>query len=84
LRAIRLRCLDCSGGSAPEVAKCKFGPDHATSPCGLHEYRSGHNPKRAWSGEVRAKMAELGRRLAAKQHSLPSSNASNSDPEPNA
>jgi hypothetical protein len=44
-RAIGLRSLDCSGGSALEVAASRLEPDHPTNPCHLHEYRLGHNPK---------------------------------------
>ena len=28
LRAIRRRCIDCSGNSDGEVRSCRFGPDH--------------------------------------------------------
>jgi hypothetical protein len=37
-KAIRLRCLDCSGNSPDEVAKSKFSPDYPTNPCRLHPY----------------------------------------------
>lgn len=40
LRAIRLKCLDCSCGSAQEVRECPI------EACPLYYYRSGHNPKR--------------------------------------
>ena len=49
LRAIRLKCLDCSAGSAYEVRRC-----HITD-CSLHPYRFGHNPKRAGIGPKNAK-----------------------------
>lgn len=44
LRAIRLKCLDCSCGSAQEVRDCKI------EACPLYYYRSGHNPKRKGVG----------------------------------
>lgn len=44
LRAIRLKCLDCSCGSAPEVRECPI------TECPLYYYRSGHNPKRKGTG----------------------------------
>ena len=40
LRAIRLKCLDCSCGSAQEVRECPI------KQCPLYYYRSGHNPNR--------------------------------------
>ena len=39
LKAIRTKCLDCSGGSPQEVRECSF------TDCALHEYRFGHRPK---------------------------------------
>lgn len=54
LKAIRRRCLDCSGASPSEVAACK----HVA--CGLHPYRLGKNPSRArhnLSDEMRAAIA---------------------------
>ena len=44
LKAIRAKCLDCSGGSAHEVRGCHI------SDCSLHPYRFGKNPKRAGIG----------------------------------
>ena len=38
LRAVRMKCLDCSGGSAVEVREC-----HITA-CALHGYRMGKRP----------------------------------------
>lgn len=35
LKAIRAKCLDCSGGSAKEVRECP------AKDCPLYEYRSG-------------------------------------------
>lgn len=38
LKAIRAKCLDCSGGSVKEVRSCSFND------CALYEYRNGHRP----------------------------------------
>jgi len=57
LRAIRLRCIDCSGNSDSEVRACKFGPDHPT-PCDLHPFRLGRNPNISHSPERREAAAE--------------------------
>jgi hypothetical protein len=38
VKAIRARCLDCSGGSSKEVRECSF------KECPLYEYRLGHKP----------------------------------------
>jgi len=46
LRAIRLRCLECSNGSAKDVKECPC--DHnegALEACPLHPYRLGKRPK---------------------------------------
>jgi hypothetical protein len=47
LKAIKRRCLDCSGGSKSEVRDCQ----HVT--CDLHPFRPGRNPNRAMSPEQR-------------------------------
>ena len=44
LKAIRLKCLECSAGSAKEVRLCPI------KDCNLYQYRLGHNPKRAGLG----------------------------------
>ena len=44
LKAIRLKCLDCSGNNPYEVTECPIDT------CPLFEYRSGHNPKRKGVG----------------------------------
>ena len=44
LRAIRARCLECSGGSASEVRECPV------LGCPLYPYRDGHNPARRGIG----------------------------------
>ena len=38
MKAIRERCLDCSGGSVKEVRECPIDN------CPLHPYRFGHRP----------------------------------------
>lgn len=38
MRAIRAKCLDCSGGYSNEVASCPI------TDCPLYSYRDGHNP----------------------------------------
>lgn len=39
MKAIRKKCLECSGGSAKEVRECKVRT------CALFAYRSGEKPK---------------------------------------
>lgn len=39
LKAIRLKCLDCSCGSSNEVKQCPI------TDCPLYEFRTGHLPK---------------------------------------
>lgn len=43
LKVIRLKCLDCSGGSALEVKECRV------QNCALWPYRMGRYPKAAKS-----------------------------------
>jgi hypothetical protein len=38
LRAIRAKCIDCSGGSRAEVRRC------TVTDCSLYPYRMGKNP----------------------------------------
>lgn len=38
MKAIRAKCLDCSGHSAKEVRECTI------TDCPLHQYRFGHRP----------------------------------------
>ena len=40
LKAVRAKCLDCSGGSAKEVRECDI------STCALWPFRFGKNPNR--------------------------------------
>ena len=44
LKAITLKCLDCSCGSADEVRKCPV------KDCPLYYFRSGKNPNRKGIG----------------------------------
>lgn len=46
LKAIRAKCIDCSGGSVYEPANCTI------KRCPLYIYREGHNPKRRGVGKV--------------------------------
>lgn len=39
IKAIRAKCLDCSGGSSREVERC------VNKDCALYPYRKGHNPR---------------------------------------
>lgn len=66
LKAIRAKCLDCSGGSSEEVRQCVI-PD-----CPLYPFRLGKSPNRKpreYTEEQRKAMAErlannLGRKSA--------------------
>ena len=46
LKAIRAKCLDCSGKQPKEVRECQI------TSCALWPYRLGHNPKRAGLGGI--------------------------------
>ena len=46
LKAIRLHCLECSGGRRKEVRFCQI--PH----CHLYPYRFGNNPKRKGKGKI--------------------------------
>jgi hypothetical protein len=50
LKAIRRRCLDCSGNSLAEVRSCKF------ESCPLHPFRMGTNPNIRLSPERKAEL----------------------------
>ena len=50
LKAIRRRCIDCSGGSLAEVRACKFDT------CPLHPFRLGKNPNIRLSPERKAEL----------------------------
>ena len=59
LEAIHAHCLDCCGGSAPEVAKCM------ALNCPSWPFRMRKSPyRKPLSGERRQAMRERGRRLA--------------------
>lgn len=56
LKAIKLHCMDCCGGSWDEVKKCA-----SEKVCFLHPYRLGKNPfafKREYTEEEKAKLRE--------------------------
>jgi len=59
LKAIRLFCVDCCGGSSHEVKLC------SSERCSLHNFRFGKNPflVRELSEEQRAELAERLRRV---------------------
>ena len=63
LKAIRAKCLDCSGGSPSEVADC------LVKNCALYPFRMGRNPWRAeLSAEQRSdRAAHLRRPNAGKK-----------------
>ena len=53
VKAIRAKCLDCSGGSAKEVKECPV------IACALHPFRLGRNPNRKpLSVERKAQLSE--------------------------
>ena len=53
LKAIRLKCLDCSNGSSNEVKLCP------AKKCPLYPFRDGHNPsaKKEYTAEEKAALA---------------------------
>jgi len=51
IKAIRAKCLDCSGGNNAEVRNCVIPS------CPLYPYRMGHNPYIKLSDERKAQMA---------------------------
>lgn len=58
LRAIRLKCIDCCGGSMKEVERCDIVK------CPLHAFKAGKNPyrkKRELTEEQKARLAEMAR-----------------------
>lgn len=52
LKAIRLKCLDCSAGQPSEVRKCPM------EDCPLFTYRFGHNPNRKGLGMGKSALEE--------------------------
>lgn len=62
LKAIRLKCLDCSNGSSLEVSECPV------QRCPIYPYREGHNPyieKRELTEEQKTAVAERLRKARA-------------------
>lgn len=64
IRAVRLKCLDCTCGSAKEVEACPIVK------CPLHPFRFGKNPyRKPQSEERRAAAAERMRKIQAQKKS---------------
>lgn len=63
MKAIKLKCLDCCGGSWEEVKNCQCKDN-----CFLHPFRLGHNPfvSRVMSDEQRQAAADRLRKLHKK------------------
>jgi hypothetical protein len=62
IRAIRLKCLDCTCGSQKEIEACPIVK------CALHPFRFGKNPfRKPVSEERRAAASERMRKLQAKK-----------------
>lgn len=59
MKAIRLKCLDCSNGNVYEIAKCPV------LKCPLYQYRSGHNPNIKKKELSEEQIEELRQRLAS-------------------
>ena len=69
LRAIRRKCLDCSGGSAAEVADC------LVRNCALYPFRLGTNPWRPPVSEARRRSAREAVARLQKAGTIPPSGA---------
>lgn len=64
LKAIRAKCLDCSGGRATEVRLCPI------KDCAVYPYRFGQNPNRTprvLTEEQKAKLVERLQRAREKR-----------------
>ena len=75
LKAIRLKCLDCSCGSFNEVKLCPV------EKCPLYPFREGRNPfvqKQEWTAERRAAQKA---RFAQNVQSISRTKSANSIPE---
>lgn len=72
MRAIRAKCLDCSGGSHVEVADC------LVTTCPLYPFRLGTNP---WRAERSDAQREASQKALAKAKSPPSLGASADEAE---
>jgi hypothetical protein len=65
LKAIRKKCIDCSGGSVKEVARCEI------TDCALHPFRMGKNPNRKGKGnQDNLKKKEHKSDQACQEHTL--------------
>ena len=53
LKAIRAKCIECSGGQLAEVRNCVI------ENCALYPYRMGSNPARKGKGGVTPKRSNL-------------------------
>src|SRR5262249_49447468 len=73
LRAIKRRCLDCSGHSKADVRNCKF------TDCDLWPFRRGKTPNRVLSGKALEPARIKGARLAG-QRLTSKNNGSMADP----
>lgn len=72
LKAIRAKCLDCCGGSAPEVQLC------TATKCDLHQFRFGTNPtrkRRVIAPEHLAALTGAGKGQTSENHSIRESGA---------
>lgn len=52
VKAIRAKCIDCSGGYRGEVANCGL------TDCSLYPYRLGRNPNRRGKGGRKPKVIQ--------------------------
>lgn len=59
MKAIRAKCLDCSGDSANEVKLCPI------TWCPLYPFRDGHNPNRKGLGNKKPNMEGINRKSQA-------------------
>ena len=59
IKAIRAKCLDCSGDSSHEVRQCPI------LDCALHPFRQGKNPNRLAQPMTESRKAEIRDRLRA-------------------
>ena len=78
VKAIRRKCLDCSGDSTEEVRNCVI------EDCALYPFRMGRNPfrtKRELSPERKAQMAE---RLAKMREKKAAKSADEKEDKPEA
>ena len=58
VKAIRMKCIDCSGGRRSEVERC------TVRDCALYPFRMGRNPFRAVRELTDEQKAEMAERLA--------------------